>query len=142
MDSLGDWLYIVLIVLGGIVSFLAENKKKKAAKTPMPSAKPADEAHTTEWDVFQELSRPKRSYRKVDTSNTVTNSSTIFSSNQRDTTLEEKAMKSEKDTLLRRDTTPDMTEADDESAERIELSNAEELRKAVIYSEILKRKEY
>lgn len=142
MDSLGDWLYIVLIVLGGIVSFLAENKKKKAAKTPMPSAKPADEAHTTEWDVFQEQSRPKRSYRKVDTSNTVTNSSTIFSSNQRDATLEEKAMKSEKDTLLRRDTTPDMTEADDECAERIELSNAEELRKAVIYSEILKRKEY
>lgn len=142
MDSLGDWLYIVLIVLGGIVSFLAENKKKKAAKTPIPSAKPADEAHTTEWDVFQEQSRPKRSYRKVDTSTTVTNSSTIFSSNQRDTTLEEKAMKSEKDTLLRRDTTPDMTETDDESAERIELSNAEELRKAVIYSEILKRKEY
>ncbi|MGL5771804.1 MAG: hypothetical protein ACRCX1_03335 [Bacteroidales bacterium] len=142
MDSLGDWLYIVLIVLGGIVSFLAENKKKKAAKTPIPSAKPADEAHTTEWDVFQEQSRPKRSYRKVDTSNTVTNSSTIFSSNQRDATLEEKAMKSEKDTLLRRDTTPDMTEADDECAERIELSNAEELRKAVIYSEILKRKEY
>ncbi|MGL4328529.1 MAG: hypothetical protein ACRDCS_07985 [Tannerellaceae bacterium] len=142
MDSLGDWLYIVLIVLGGIVSFLAENKKKKAAKSPIPSAKPADEAHTTEWDVFQEQSRPKRSYRKVDTSNTVTNSSTIFSSNQRDATLEEKAMKSEKDTLLRRDTTPDMTEADDECAERIELSNAEELRKAVIYSEILKRKEY
>lgn len=142
MDSLGDWLYIVLIVLGGIVSFLAENKKKKAAKTPIPSAKPADEAHTTEWDVFQEQSRPKRSYRKVDTSTTVTNSSTIFSSNQRDTTLEEKAMKSEKDTLLRRDTTPDMTETDDESVERIELSNAEELRKAVIYSEILKRKEY
>lgn len=142
MDSLGDWLYIVLIVLGGIVSFLAENKKKKAAIPPMPSAKPTDEAHSTEWDVLQELSRPKRSYRKVDTSNTVTNSSTIFSSNQGDSTLEEKAMKSEKDTLLRRDTTPDMTEADDVYAERIELSNAEELRKAVIYSEILKRKEY
>lgn len=142
MDSLGDWLYIVLIVLGGIVSFLAENKKKKEAKTPKPSVKPADEPRATEWEIFQELSRPKRSYRKVDTTNTVTNSSSIFSSNQRDSTLEKKAMRSDKDTLLRRDTTQDIREADDEDAVSIELSNAEELRKAVIYSEILKRKEY
>lgn len=60
MDNLGDWLYIVLLVIAGVSSFLGSGKKKKRPAMP-PVASDADftEEESTHssgglWDLFEE----------------------------------------------------------------------------------------
>lgn len=53
MDNLGDWLYIVLLVIAGVSSFLGSGKKKKR-----PAAPPV--ASDDDW-MEEEPSRPSGS---------------------------------------------------------------------------------
>lgn len=60
MDNLGDWLYIVLLVIAGASSLLTSGKKKKRSSTPSVPTQgdfiPDEEPHASGsfWDVFDE----------------------------------------------------------------------------------------
>jgi hypothetical protein len=62
MDNLGDWLYIVIIIAVGISSFFSSAKKKKqagqASRQPMPETE-HEESNTPKpksfWELLEEM---------------------------------------------------------------------------------------
>lgn len=106
MDSIGDWLYIVFLIVAGISSMInASKKKKEARKAPVPPVQPV---------VSKAAPQPSAAPFLI---------------------AEEK--------IPERAAEPTPTIAVEEEAETTEsnlLTDREELRKAILYAEIMQRK--
>ena len=143
MDNVGDWLYIVLLVIAGI-SNLFSSKNKGKGKTPKQIEKQPDreivagEDHTPEkgfWEILEEMQNPKQVKhpttppKRKPKRKQVTEPAPFLPVEK---AAERLSPIGEHQTTLPID--ENNTLAD------IEFDNAAELRKAVIYTEILNRK--
>ena len=137
VENIGDWLYFLFIIIAGISSLFSSKKKKKGVqqkKTTLDTEVISeDESESPEkgfWDILQEIK--EQSILKEEPQ---PQKQAICKSSQK----EEKEPEIQKQPNTRNYQTIPSSE-EDNMAMDIELTHASELRKAVIYTEILNRK--
>ena len=140
MDNAGDWLYIVFLIIAGISSLFGSKNKKKRPKQIL--GQPDREIVTNEdnvpdkgfWEILEEATTPQKPEAPtapIHKKKKKTPASKPFLSTEQE--IQKSKVSSSQ---------PMNFPAEEEHSmlEDIEFNNAEELRKAVIYSEILNRK--
>ena len=129
MDNAGDWLYIVFLIIAGISSLFGSKNKKKRPKQIL--GQPDKEIVTSEkevpakgfWKILEEMQKPEPVKQPAAAPKPF---------------LAGEKMADRQSSARNRLATPP---AEEESPlTEIEFDNAAELRKAVIYTEILNRK--
>lgn len=126
MESLSDWLYIILLVIAGVSGIVSSGKKKKRS-APMPS-EPEEELFPEEekpegksfWDIWEDIHQEKQPKPK------------------QPKPVPPQVKRTPAYTPLARTETPEEEEEFFLSADS--LHDADELKKAVIYAEVLHRK--
>jgi len=134
MDSLGDYIYLIVILIAGISSILGKRKKKMSEEhDPMPEL-PDLEDIIPEYTVRREPERPV--YQEIKKTE---NSSYIPSF---DTMTDFSVLKAKKQVNqpVRHFVESEVTVSDDYPVVEIELEDSDDLKKAFIYSEIFNRK--
>lgn len=144
MDNLGDWIYIVFLIVAAVSGlFSSKNKKKRPTQVlGQPEYDTTKEQQTPSgkgfWEILEEATneRPKQK--------TVTSTIPEKKKNKKDTRQPNPFLSAEQNIHQSKvNPTPPVNfpiEEEHVLLEDIEFNNAEELRKAVIYSEILNRK--
>lgn len=140
MDNAGDWLYIVFLVIAGISGlFGSKNKNKRpkqASRQPEREIVIADEDVPQKgfWDTWQEMQNPQPQVqptpKKLKQKKQKAATSPFLAGEK--TTVKQMAAEAARTRI------PIMEE--ESNLQDLEFDNAAELRKAVIYSEILNRK--
>ena len=129
MDNAGDWLYIVFLAIAGISSLFSSKNKKKRPKQIL--GQPDKEIVTSEkevpakgfWEILEEMQKPEPVKQPAAAPKPF---------------LAGEKMADRQSSARNRLATPP---AEEESPlTEFEFDNAAELRKAVIYTEILNRK--
>ena len=129
MDNAGDWLYMVFLAIAGISSLFSSKNKKKRPKQIL--GQPDKEIVTSEkevpakgfWEILEEMQKPEPVKQPAAAPKPF---------------LAGEKMADRQSSARNRLATPP---AEEESPlTEIEFDNAAELRKAVIYTEILNRK--
>ena len=129
MDNAGDWLYIVFLAIAGISSLFSSKNKKKRPKQIL--GQPDKDIVTSEkevpakgfWEILEEMQKPEPVKQPAAAPKPF---------------LAGEKMADRQSSARNRLATPP---AEEESPlTEIEFDNAAELRKAVIYTEILNRK--
>lgn len=129
MDNLGDWIYIVFLIVAAISGlFSSKNKKKHPTQVlgqPGHDSYPEEKASSGKvlWEILEETTTPKKPEAPIVPKPSFTTGQEISKSKVSSSQLMNFP-----------------TEEKHPKLEDIEFNNAEELRKAVIYSEILNRK--
>lgn len=157
MDNLGDWLYIVFLAIAVISGlFGSSNKKKKDQQPPLqqdeePELHPETEKGKGFWEILEEMQKsskktqeevvikevipqqqkPKRAYQSIEQKKAYVAPTSFL-----DTEKNIPEMEREIDAI----TFTDETDNYALSVDDLNLKNLEEVRKAVIYSEVLNRK--
>ena len=141
MDNAEDWLYIVFLIIAGISSLFGSKNKKKRPKQIL--GQPDREIVTNEenvpdkgfWEILEEMNNPKPVKKPVATpkrkhkKQQVAEPAPLFAAEKTTNRLSPAGNH------------PGVPPADEESPlTDLEFDNAAELRKAVIYTEILNRK--
>ena len=141
MDNAGDWLYIVFLIIAGISSLFGSKNKKKRPKQIL--GQPDREIGTNEdnvpdkgfWEILEEMQNPKPAKQPVPTPKRKKKQQQVadpspFLAAEKVTDKQSPAG----NRLVVPSTEEEIPLTD------IEFDNAAELRKAVIYTEILNRK--
>ena len=141
MDNAGDWLYIVFLIIAGISSLFGSKNKKKRPKQIL--GQPDREIVTNEdnvpdkgfWEILEEMQNPKPAKQPVPTPKRKKKQQQVadpspFLAAEKVTDKQSPAG----NRLVVTSTEEEIPLTD------IEFDNAAELRKAVIYTEILNRK--
>ena len=140
MDNVGDWIYIVFLIVAAISGlFSSKNKKKRPTQVlGQPGHDTYPEENTSSgkgfWEILEEATTPQKPEAPtapIHKKNKKTPASKPFLSTEQE--IQKSKVSSSQ---------PMNFPAEEEHSmlEDIEFNNAEELRKAVIYSEILNRK--
>ncbi|RHJ90144.1 hypothetical protein [Parabacteroides bouchesdurhonensis] len=151
MDNLNDWLYIVFLIIAGVSGLLGSGKKKKQSKQILGqpgNSTPSNNKPATDkgfWDILQEVQEEKpkqprvvikqkeqkkeKTYTQQTRVSTPTSSSPFLSGEKVSTSVTKNPI-SER-ILAEEEESGFMPETFNEMAE---------LRKAIIYTEILNRK--
>lgn len=134
MDSIGDWLYIVFLVIAGISSMLNAAKKKKEAQNA-----PQEEQIPQPPTAKRQARRAKRATRPMPTQQPIP----VFTSEPIATAAPTPnpfltAEQEIPEHLTAEATSPTVEEP--ESCALPSFTDREELRKAILYAEILQRK--
>lgn len=144
MDNLGDWIYIVFLIVAAVSGlFSSKNKKKRPTQVlGQPEYDTTQEEHTPSskgfWEILEEATndRPKQQ--------TIATAIPEKKKNKKETRKSNPFLSAEQEIHQSKvSSSPIMnfpTEEEHSLLEDIEFNNIEELRKAVIYSEILNRK--
>lgn len=136
MDNLGDWIYIVFLIVAAVSGlFSSKNKKKRPTQVlGQPEYAPAKEEHTPSgkgfWEILEEATTPPEKKEKKIKKKEIRQPNPFLAAEQK---IHQSKVSSSPITNF-------PTEEEHALLEDIEFNNAEELRKAVIYSEILNRK--
>ena len=140
MDNVGDWIYIVFLIVAAISGlFSSKNKKKRPTQVlGQPGHDTYPEENTSSgkgfWEILEEATTPQKPEAPtapIHKKKKKTPASNPFLSTEQE--IQKSKVSSSQ---------PMNFPAEEEHSmlEDIEFNNAEELRKAVIYSEILNRK--
>ncbi|WP_348724334.1 hypothetical protein [Parabacteroides goldsteinii] len=140
MDNVGDWIYIVFLIVAAISGlFSSKNKKKRPTQVlGQPGHDTYPEENTSSgkvfWEILEEATTPQKPEAPtapIHKKKNKTPASKPFLSTEQE--IQKSKVSSSQ---------PMNFPAEEEHSmlEDIEFNNAEELRKAVIYSEILNRK--
>ena len=140
MDNVGDWIYIVFLIVVAISGlFSSKNKKKRPTQVlGQPGHDSYPEENTSSgkgfWEILEEATTPQKPEAPtapIHKKKKKTPASKPFLSTEQE--IQKSKVSSSQ---------PMNFPAEEEHSmlEDIEFNNAEELRKAVIYSEILNRK--
>lgn len=132
MDNIGDWLYIVFIVIAGVSGLITSGKKKKHPSEVLghPEGTPSTQKKSTQgkgiWDIFEEVEPIKQKNQKQE--KTATKKPFLAGeSTQRSASVPSQTFSETRVTEV-------------EHQLEITINNADDLKKAIIYSEILNRK--
>ena len=140
MDNVGDWIYIVFLIVAAISGlFSSKNKKKRPTQVlGQPGHDTYPEENTSSgkgfWEILEEATTPQKPEAPtapIHKKKKKTPASKPFLSTEQEI-QKSKASSSQPMNFP--------IEEEHSMLEDIEFNNAEELRKAVIYSEILNRK--
>lgn len=140
MDNAGDWLYIVFLIIAGISSLFGSKNKKKRPKQIL--GQPDREIVTNEdnvpdkgfWEILEEMQNPKPVKQPVPTPKRKKKQQVAAPS----PFLAAEKVTDKQSPAGNRLVVPSTEE--EIPLTDIEFDNAAELRKAVIYTEILNRK--
>lgn len=149
MDNLGDWLYIVFLIIAVISGLFSEKKKKKSAAKPVQPQRQMETSTETEgekgfWEILEEMQngpqpvkpRPKKVPEKkqvtVKKAKAAVASSPFLSGESISSTIRPK----QNDIILEEANETELCI----SNEDFHLQDVNEVRKAILYSEILNRK--
>lgn len=153
MDNLGDWLYILILIAAGIGSLFSSAKKKKQAEQqpPQPTLHPEhDETKTQKPKSFWEILEEEMKRGSVPQGQPQPTPQPIKAENRKKTQKKssvptpsfaegEKAIKDHR--LSSTLSSSIETQEDETYSISVEsFQNTDELKKAIIYSEILNRK--
>jgi len=134
MDSLGDYIYLIIIAIAGISSILGKRKKKASEESESLPGLPDFEDFLPDQTVYSEPVRPvyqelKKRDKPVDIPSY-------------DTVKDFSVLKAKKQVEQPRKhfVGSEVVESDDMSFNILELDTPDEVRKAFIYSEIFNRK--
>ncbi len=133
MDSIGDYIYIIVIIIAGLSSILSRRKKKAAeADNELPEFPDLDDI-IPEYTVYEQPVRPVyQQIRKQEPKQSSTKYNTVGDMN---------SMKANKKVRsVSNFVGSEVLESDDMSFNILELSTPDEVKKAFIYSEIFNRK--
>lgn len=132
MDSLGDYIYLIVILIAGISSILGKRKKKREAEvetTDFPDLEDIIPEFTEyvkpEKPVYQQIKK-KEAKTEIPTYDTVSDISVMKAKRQVKPVRSFNELQQE--------------EPETFNSYEIELDNVDEAKKAVIYSEIFNRK--
>lgn len=141
MDNAGDWLYIVFLIIAGISSLFSSKNKKKSPKQILGQPNREIVANEKEvpdkgfWELLEEIQNPKPAKQPVATPKRKQKKKQVAEPAPFLAAEKEISRPSfDGNRLVAPPTEKDSPLTD------IEFDNASELRKAVIYSEILNRK--
>ncbi len=139
MDNVGDWIYIVFLIVAGISGlFNAKNKQKHSKPVQQPKKEVVEEPETVLgkgfWDIFEETEeeQPEEKPRAKKTIADVP-----VESLQTPVVTPVQPMAEQAPSYNR---VAQHTQTEDNPLTDFEFNNAVELRKAIIYAEILNRK--
>ncbi|MDR0431472.1 MAG: hypothetical protein LBH58_13510 [Tannerellaceae bacterium] len=149
MDNLGDWLYILILIAAGISSLISAGKKRTRQSSKQPTPDPEYDNQDTRkpksfWELLDEEMKksstpqapPQPAPRPIRTENR--KKTQLKPSVPTTFTEGEKAIK---DSMYNwASPTRNQQEDEDYSLSGESLHEIDELKKAVIYSEILNRK--
>lgn len=136
MDNLGDWIYIVFLIVAAVSGlFSSKNKKKRPTQVlGQPEYEPTQKEHAPSgkgfWEILEEATTPPEKKEKKKKKKEIRQPNPFLAAEQ-----EIRNPKVSSSPIMNFP-----TEEEHALLEDIEFNNAEELRKAVIYSEILNRK--
>ena len=141
MDNAGDWLYIVFLIIAGISSLFGSKNKKKRPKQIL--GQPDREIVTNEdnvpdkgfWEILEEMQNPKPAKQPVSTPKRKKKQQQVADPSP---FLAAEKVTDKQSPAGNRLVVPPAKE--ESPLTDIEFDNAAELRKAVIYTEILNRK--
>lgn len=134
MDSIGDWLYIVFLVIAGISSmFNAAQKKKEAQDAPQEA--PIPQPHSEK----RQARRTKRPVRPMPSQETIPVHTAEQVSEITPTPAPFLTAEQEIPEYLAAEVTTPVRE-EPETSTPPPFADREELRKAILYAEILQRK--
>lgn len=141
MDNAGDWLYIVFLIIAGISSLFGSKNKKKRPKQIL--GQPDREIVTNEdnvpdkglWEILEEMQNPKPAKQPVPTPKRKKKQQQVAAPSP---FLAAEKVTDKQSPAGNRLVVPSTEE--EIPLTDIEFDNAAELRKAVIYTEILNRK--
>ena len=132
MDSLGDYIYLIVILIAGISSLLGKRKKKKRIESEevdfpdLEDVIPEFAEYTQpERPVYQEI-RKKVEHKSIPSYETVKDISIMKAKKQVRTVKQSPVLQLE--------------EQEDSFLSEIELEDVDDVKKAFIYAEILNRK--
>ena len=140
MDNVGDWIYIVFLIVAAISGlFSSKNKKKHPTQVlGQPGHDTYPEENTSSgkgfWEILEEATTPQKPEAPtapIHKKKKKTPASKPFLSTEQE--IQKSKVSSSQPMNF-------PIEEEHSMLEDIEFNNAEELRKAVIYSEILNRK--
>ena len=140
MDNVGDWIYIVFLIVAAISGlFSSKNKKKRPTQVlGQPGHDSYPEENTSSgkgfWEILEEATTPQKPEAPT----------APIHKKKKKTPVSKPFLSTEQEIQKSKvsSSQPMNFPAEEEHSmlEDIEFNNAEELRKAVIYSEILNRK--
>ena len=140
MDNVGDWIYIVFLIVAAISGLFSSKKKKKRPTQVLgqPGHDTYPEENTSSgkgfWEILEEATTPQKPEAPtapIHKKKKKTPASKPFLSTEQE--IQKSKVSSSQPMNF-------PIEEEHSMLEDIEFNNAEELRKAVIYSEILNRK--
>lgn len=144
MDNLGDWIYIVFLVIAAVSGLFSSKGKKKhptqVLGQPEHDMIPEEQTPSGKgfWEILEEVATPQQKIPVKEKSPRSFKSKKAEKRTQSPfLTAEQEIQKSKVISSL---PVNFPTEEETSDLQDIEFNNAEELRKAVIYSEILNRK--
>jgi hypothetical protein len=124
MDQLGDWVYIILMVVVGVSSLFGSiNKKKREQQTQMPLPEPAEPSYS-EFPPVPKKKEKKAPLVSKQIEHQPFNAHLTFPVDETDSQVEMFLVQEEESALIG----------------ELELTDPDAFRKAVIYSEIINRK--
>ncbi|MDD4516718.1 hypothetical protein [Massilibacteroides sp.] len=148
MDNLGDWLYIVFLIIAAVSGLFNSKKKKKRvpAKPVQPQVNPNTSSNTEEekgfWEILQEMQNgpkqpPKPTVKNVPAKKTATKKTAVQQPFLSAESRIPSSVNRQNESILLEET--DETDHNI-SSDDFHLQDVDEVRKAIIYSEILNRK--
>lgn len=144
MDNLGDWVYIVFLIVAAVSGlFNSKGKKKRPAQVlgqPEHDMFPEEQTSSGKgfWEILEETATPQQKKLVIEKPPRPKKNKKAEKRVQTPfLTAEQEIQKSK---VISSQPTNLQVEEEPSLLQDIEFNNAEELRKAVIYSEILNRK--
>lgn len=142
MDNAGDWLYIVFLIVAGISGLLSSKKKKKHPTEVLgqPGREIVVEHKEAPQKGFWELLEEMQQEKTQPVQPVVTSKKKQKTPKAASPASFENIKNASKATFIARQSIMADNPVDDSLLDDMDFDNAAELRKAVIYSEILNRK--
>ena len=146
MDNAGDWLYIVFLIVAGIGSLFGSKKKKRQTEVLGRPGKQTVEEEEKQpqkgfWEILQEMENgATENSRPAASQPTAPNMKKQKQQKKTEPTPFLTVEKQLNKSAAANDFTPTPILEEESGITGLELDNAADLRKAVIYAEILNRK--
>ncbi len=134
MDNLGDWLYIVFLLIAVVSGLFSGKKKKQPTVKPVQSREQTETSSGTDkgkgfWEILEEMQKgPQQTKPRPKKATT-----TPFLSGE---SIRESTIPKQNSILLEEEYEADHRVTNDD----FHLQDVDEVRKAIIYSEILNRR--
>lgn len=136
MESIGDYIYIIVIAIAVISSIARKGKKKEEQQKTMPNNMPdLEDVLTDTYAPFNETEVVNKEFADYNKSQTVLSYDTV---EDNISVLRAKKQVKSKKASVKENAEPILVAEDVETM--IDLSEIEEVKKAIIYSEVFNRK--
>jgi len=136
MDSIGDYIYLIIIIIAALSGVLKKKKPQTVIQTTQPSEE--DDDDYVEMEEINKPSVPKKVFEEKYKNYEVNYQPLSF-----DTSTDFSKLKAQKQVTLTskfNKNSPLFTETEEETGNEYQFESMDDLKKAIIYTEIFNRK--